>query len=159
MHAPLEGDTENMGRPTKRTARNAERICEMLSQGNSRKTAYVGAGISESTFLDWVREDAGFRARVETAEEAAIANLLEEVRAASRDREGKRGDWKAAAWILERRRPADFGRRQRIDITAAAADEIAGALGAMVDSGRMTREQAEGVIHEFEKRHAEDDPA
>lgn len=40
-------------------------------------------------------------------------------------RERGKGDWKALAWVLERRFPAEFGPTQRIDATVHAPTEPA----------------------------------
>lgn len=76
------------------------------------KTAAVANGIPERTFHDWLGkgrlEDAvepyrSFVGEVEQAMEAWAARAVQRI-----DVHGEK-DWRAEAWLLERRRPDEFG--------------------------------------------------
>jgi hypothetical protein len=61
----------------------------------------------------WLENDPGLRARVEKAEADVEVRLAAEIVQAAPD------DWRAAAWMLERRRPTSYGRAQAAAATAA----------------------------------------
>jgi len=103
-----------MARPTKLTKKRLRAILEPLRAGGTRKAAAASAGVGESTLHDWLRAARGggtslqgeLLIEVERAEAQAEARATGVITAAV---EG--GDWKAAAWWLERRRRADWGRQ------------------------------------------------
>jgi hypothetical protein len=70
------------------------------------------AGIAFQTFNEWRKENAAFSDRIQKAEGEAVAGWLEKIEAAATE-----GAWQAAAWKLERRYPADFGRRDGLEVT------------------------------------------
>lgn len=81
---------------------------QALREGNTRRAAAALGGIGESTFQEWLHEKVGFAAAVEKAEGECEAEMVSRVRRAAL------GDtWQAAAWWLERRRAADFGRKDQ----------------------------------------------
>jgi len=94
---------------TTRTPEAAARILEALSKGATRSAASAAGCISAETLYAWMRDDADFRGLVVAAEFAAVGDFTAEVYAAA-----KRGDWKAAAWWLERRDPEHFGAPSRL---------------------------------------------
>lgn len=62
-----------------------------------------------TTFLTWMRTNRRFRLAVKKAEADSITSLVKTITTAGRR------NWTASAWMLERRHPDDFGRRERID--------------------------------------------
>ena len=135
-----------MARPTKLTAEVEERLVHAISVGATYKDACTCAGISFQTFLNWKKraqravEQVGERdGEPETADpfveffdhikkaqgEAAVGWLAMIGKAARRD-------WKAAAWMLERRYPESYDRNrlrpERIN-EAAPTLETAPTLG------------------------------
>ena len=126
-----------MARPTKLTPEVEERLVHAISVGATYKDACACAGISFQTFLNWkkraqravehVEERDGepeetdhpfveFFDRIKRAQgEAAVGWLAMIGKAANRD-------WKAAAWMLERRYPESYDRNrlrpERIDEAA-----------------------------------------
>jgi transposase len=116
------------GRATKLTPETQERIVEALRAGNYQDAAAAYAGISDSTFHNWLnrgKEEAQrisdgekanpkeaiyleFFAAVEKARsEAEVRNVMHIQRAA------QNGTWQAAAWFLERSYPRRWGRKDR----------------------------------------------
>ena len=96
-----------------------------LEAGNTRAAAARGAGISYECLRLWIRrgekEKTGkhriLARTVEQAEAQAEREAVAEIRAA-----WQRGEWRAAAWWLERRRPETY-REQKDPAGSAAADE------------------------------------
>lgn len=96
-----------MGRKSKLTPDLGERFCEAIRLGMNYKLACGYAGISEPTFYRWMQEaerqggrkpQREFRDALKSAEAEGAAHSLAVINRAAKD-----GDWKAAAWILERR--------------------------------------------------------
>jgi hypothetical protein len=104
------------GRPSKYSQELIDRICYSLSQGNTRTTAATCAGISMETFAVYVREFPEFSDAIKRAEEQAVEHYVNVIHAASGQ------TWQAAAWYLERRRPADFSKQDKVDITTNGKD-------------------------------------
>lgn len=93
-------------------------ICEALANGVTVETAAEIAGIGQSTLYNWLklgREGVAKYKPFADAVEEAIAKselvLLERIHEASKH------TWQAAAWILERRFPERWGRRDRLNVT------------------------------------------
>lgn len=113
---------ERKGRPTLLTERVQYEICERITRGVPAKTAAQAVGISVRTFNDWLKRgleaaddderEAPFVAFAEAVEEARarfVAVHVENVAAAGAD------DWKASAWLLERRTKA-FQKREQTTV-------------------------------------------
>lgn len=123
-----------MGRPTKledviqvpgdkpNTVREVVRrdaILELVRQGCTHRVAALRAGVSESTFYSW--RDRGQKARsgkfrqfyedLQTAEAQAEATLTLQMRVHGRT------EWRAVAWMLERRFPSTWRAKQTVDAT------------------------------------------
>jgi hypothetical protein len=110
------------GRPTRLTRALADAIVSALERGAYRSEAAAAAGLHRGTIASWVErgeadleqeqrtEFADFAVAATRAEAQAELAALNEVR-----REGSFGDWRAAAWFLERRHPSRWRRRDTID--------------------------------------------
>ena len=81
-----------------------KRICDALELGATYERAAAAGGISYTSFARWRREQPAFAAAVEAAEWKATAGWLGSIRDAAG------GDWRAAAWMLERRYPREYGK-------------------------------------------------
>jgi hypothetical protein len=101
------------GRPSKLTPEVRTKLLDALRAGNFRGPAAFYAGVSSRVLREWMtdgkRNPSGphgeFRRRVLEAEKGAeIANVANILKAA------QKGDWKAAAWWLERKANARWGR-------------------------------------------------
>jgi len=107
------------GRPTKLTEEVTTTITNAIAVGATFKHAAQAAGIDRLTFQRWMRlgkaaqsgEYRNFYNAVKKAETAGVLLLLQRIQYAAKD-----GQWQAAAWILERRHPADYGRRDRLAV-------------------------------------------
>jgi transposase len=109
-----------IGRPSKLNEKTKKRLLAALKEGANQDEAASYAGISESTFYRWMErgesEKKGqyreFWEAVKRTESEAVMISLDTIRNAE-----KRGDWRAAAWKLERRFPDKWGKvdRQKVE--------------------------------------------
>ena len=96
-----------------------------LEAGNTRAAAALAAGITPETLRLWMRKGEKKKAgrhrtlarTVEQAEAHAETEAVAEIRAA-----WQRGEWRAAAWWLEQRKPETY-REQKDQGGSAAAEE------------------------------------
>lgn len=91
-------------------------ICDRIAKGVPKKYAALASGVAVNTILEWERRGRGEDERPATeltvwfaAEmEKAVARFIEtKIVEISTDE-----DWHAKAWMLERRFPDEFGRRE-----------------------------------------------
>lgn len=101
-----------MGRPSKYTPDLVKRITDALSLGATRRLSCECAGLSHNTFSEWMRDNPDFADAVSKAEGAAGLRALANIQAAARGNERNPAQWTASAWLLERTRPDEYGRRQ-----------------------------------------------
>lgn len=107
-----------MAAPSKLTDEVIEAVCKGLELGLSRSKATVFAGVSYSNFKQWF--DAGGRpdnfpfkphpryAKFRAAVLKAEANLVKKRIKIIEKIGDEKQDWKASAWLLERRFPEEF---------------------------------------------------
>jgi len=106
------------GQPTIRTPDRAKRLFAALRQGNSRRAAVAFAGFSHDALEDWMKAEPAFKAAVIKAEhDSERARVATIVRAS-------RFNWTAAAWLLERRFPEDWAKRDKVEHTGAIQHEL-----------------------------------
>lgn len=144
-----------MGRPSKLTPAVSRCVLEVLERAGSRSLAARTAGVDPVSVHRWVawgdegREPfASFAVAVRCAEAKAEAAMLARVVQAGAE------DWRASAWVLERRFRRSWSRRdlaaERAQAAAkrAAAAELQAvpleALEAMVQAERERRNRAGG---------------
>lgn len=123
------------GAPSKFTPETVKMVCNALAAGNTRRASCRYAGISHETFYQWLKDQPDFSDAVEKAEADAEVRHVANIAKAAND-----GTWTASAWWLERRQPADWGRKDRIDLNLlrASKDELVSVLTG------GTEEMAEG---------------
>lgn len=119
-----------MARPTKFCDERTERLLSALRAGNTRRAAAAFAGVSDDTLERWEQRYADFAEAIKKAEASAEVQHVAIVAQAAQS-----GVWQASAWWLERRRPADYGRRERVDLNVirSEAQRLAEQLGLDVD--------------------------
>ncbi len=87
----------------KYTEETIGRILHALERGATQKASAAYGGVTEETFYIWRKDKPDFAARVQEASHRGQVELLEAIWTAK-----DKGDWKAAAWILEHRWARDF---------------------------------------------------
>jgi hypothetical protein len=88
-----------MGR-SKRTEEVRAAILASMGEGATDTWAFQAAGISSTTFYDWVRGDAGFASEIKRVRAVYYLSRLKVLQ--------KSTAWQAVAWELERRAPEEF---------------------------------------------------
>jgi hypothetical protein len=101
------------------TPEMVDRLCDAMETLGFMGAACARAGISRSTVDEWVQRGkdgqepfAAFADRWAQARARANATLLDHVRGASAS-----GDWRAAAWLLERAHPEEYPREPSVTVT------------------------------------------
>ena len=116
--------------PTALTSKVHTAICAAVRKGLPLKHAAASAHVGITSVKDWLaagREHPGTRQAALVADiEAAKAELIEEcmevIGSAVTPGEFGVTDWKARAWILERRFHHDFSQRQEQHITVSSEE-------------------------------------
>jgi hypothetical protein len=117
-----------MARPSKLTAATQAAILTALRGGMTRTAAAESNGVDRTQLWRWMARFATFRNAIMQAEAQA------EVRATITLRQAGETDWKAALAWLERRRHADWGKVDRVEIEVKrVAARIAAQTGADPD--------------------------
>ena len=118
------------GRPSKLTPETTKKLIDAIKIGATYEHASQYAGISYPTLRRWMvagekankGEYHDFYNSVKKAESDAVVISLAEIKKAVQD-----GTWQAAAWLLERRYPNDYGRQiQRVEHTGEMGVNVAG---------------------------------
>lgn len=101
-----------MGRPTKLTPELTAQITALIKQGISPTKSATYSGICASTFFQWMGKGRNaevefleFSEAVERASAEVVVRCFEEI-----NRACEKGNWRAAAWWLERNSPEEFGK-------------------------------------------------
>jgi hypothetical protein len=139
--AILTRRTGVMGRQTIDVGPHIERLVQATLLGASFAMAAKFAGISPKTFQRWRRQAeharagsalAQLRDRLSEAEGRAAVSWLARIEQAA-----TAGDWRAAAWKLERKWPEAYGVHAKVDLTVdirRIAKRVADELGVEVDA-------------------------
>lgn len=93
------------GRPSKATIDNQGIICQAIASGAPRRLAAQAVGMHEATLYRHLANNHEFREQVEKAEGQFVARNVALIQKAAIE------TWTAAAWLLERRYPDEFGRK------------------------------------------------
>lgn len=103
------------GRPRKLNAQLIEEMCDLIAEGYSFAEAARIRLVGESTFYNWMslgRTESSepiYKELVKKVEEAAEFSEAEAIQA-MRISAIKHKNWRAAAWMLEKRFPEKYGR-------------------------------------------------
>jgi hypothetical protein len=110
------------GRPDKLTPEVQAKIVNAMAAGNYAETSAQAAGIDPRTFYNWMArgeaEKAGkyfqfFRAVKDADARAEVSDIAVIHMDPS---------WQARAWVRERRHPAKWGRRDRMEVSGAGGE-------------------------------------
>jgi hypothetical protein len=92
---------------------------EAIEAGATFKLACELVSITEAAFCLWRRGDPDFAARVDAAAARGDSSRLKAINRFAAQ------DWRAPAWLLERRRPTEYGRQAaQINVSANAAAAV-----------------------------------
>jgi len=130
-----------MARPTKLTDKVQKRLTDALRAGNTRRAACAFAGISEDSLARWEKAGGDFQAAVAEAEASAEVRAVALIQQAAGS-----GNWRAAVWWLERRRPNEWGAR------AVEAAEVQGPVEIHVDLTRPEKAPADMTDEELQTK-------
>jgi hypothetical protein len=104
-----------------------KRLLDALALGATIRLAAAACGVSEDTLARWRKANPALQADMDAAEAQGAVQALSVIKQAAAS-----GTWQAAAWLLERRYPLEFGRttpQAREDVTQgqAQSDPVADA--------------------------------
>jgi len=101
-----------MARPVKLTLKLTREITAYIRDGNSPTISATLVGISPSTYFNWMSKGSSQKPRFmefsESIERAKAQSIINRVAHISRAADS--GNWRAAAWLLERMAPESFGK-------------------------------------------------
>ena len=101
-----------MARPAKLTLELTKEITSYIHDGISPTRSATLVGISPSTYFHWMskgsKKEPGFLEFSESIERAKAQSIVNRVACVSRVADS--GNWRAAAWMLERMAPESFGK-------------------------------------------------
>lgn len=101
-------------------------ICAILNMGCSRKTAAKYVGCSVDTIRNTARRDEQFRTQLRKAESNLEINQLRNIQDAAKKY------WQAAAWVLERKYPEHYARRDPKQITLTQVSNLLAQLADII---------------------------
>lgn len=108
---------KRVAHPHKLTRAVCDKICEGVLKGNYVATVCQSVGIHRGTYYEWKKKgEQGiepykqFYDRVTEAEAQAEMNILNVIYTNAVDQ----GNWVSSAWILERKYPDRFGKREQM---------------------------------------------
>ena len=116
------GEHKKMGAPTKCTKQVVDQIASAMKLGASVEQAAAYAGITRATLYNWLNSSSthyrALQREVEVAKGGRAVGWLHalQLKASSTDRDA----WKAAAWLLERTLPDQFGPKGQVALSRGA---------------------------------------
>lgn len=134
------------GRPSRKTPDVLETIRVAIDKGGTITDAAEAAGVGRRTIYDWLEQDEDFRDFIELAKLGRRKRLLERIEKRTDE------DWRAAAWILERTMPEEFGKNatvhvegaaprnlilQKVELSAGDPDHLARVLARLAEAGAL----------------------
>lgn len=139
------------GRYTRYNEEVHAKIVEAVRNNASRTDAGLMAGLGKDTIHDWI-----YSARHNGEKFPHLVQLLRDIETAESERNGEiaemiyqtamsraPGTWQAGAWILERRDPGEWGRKDKLEhVNAGPKQQINQVI--LVDSG--AREAARDLL-------------
>jgi transposase-like protein len=98
-----------------------DRLLDNLREGMSIVAACTQAGISENTYYRWLDEcqDGEWTEEVDAAKDFAEAVALSKLKRLG----DEKADWRAYAWILERRYPDRWGAKKELELNVGSTSD------------------------------------
>jgi len=122
------GESKKMGRPSKKEAVR-EQLLANLREAMSVKAACALSGVGKSTFYEWVNDDKEFADEVEAAKRFSEAVMISRLKALGEEK----ADWRAYAWLLERRFPEEWTAKREIELNQTVNDGGAALVVQMIE--------------------------
>jgi hypothetical protein len=95
----------------------------------TRAAAATQSGISKATFYRWMDADEEFREDVEAAVDFAEAVMVSQIKTMGHSRD----DWRAIAWLLERRFPDRWGLKREVEVAVSQKSDGIAEVKAMIE--------------------------
>ena len=134
-----------MARPTDCTPELTEALCAELKLGMAIRAACQHVGIDDSTYRKWMTRGENGEEPFVTFRTAATRAKAEGVRAlVVTVRKAAASDWRAAAWILERREPDEWSRR--VEVTGSEGGPVQVDLRAKIAEVLAERSDAQAGV-------------
>jgi hypothetical protein len=149
-----EGGGSRGGAPSKLTAERRHEICDAIRAGVRPEVAAVYFGVGARTYYRWIalgRAEDAEPCFVEFAEAVELALAEWEARDTLLIGEAAKTDWRAAAWRLERRLPAVYGKRERHEIANADQGSFRISATPSFDPDKLTVAELEQLLALTEK--------
>lgn len=113
-----------MARKGKLTPELQEKICKLIEDGNYDVVACQMVGITDSTFYEWLSKGekftsgryVEFRDAIKEARAKCEANCLKHIK--------EDDSWTSKAWILERRFPDRWARKDKVSLAGHDGQEL-----------------------------------
>jgi len=99
-----------MGRKTKLTPDKHETLLNYIRAGTPKEIAAQAIGITRTTFYRWMHNGNGFSDSIKKAESEAINLYVLRIQKAGEH------SWQANAWVLERRYPELFAKKEIVKV-------------------------------------------
>ncbi len=116
-----------MANRTKKTPARIEKILENLRCGLTIKAACTQAGIHPRTVENWRKDDVEFAAEFEAAIDFGEAALYNDIRISD--------DWRAKAWLLERRHPERWSLKRDMSVQISKENDGSKLVASMLAQG------------------------
>ena len=124
-----------------------DRLLDNLREGMSIRAACTQSGIGERTYYRWLDEceDGEWTEEVNAAKDFAEAVALSKLKRLG----DEKADWRAYAWILERRYPDRWGAKKEVDLnvgsTTDKGNELVTAMISQVQEELNPRDEDEDL--------------
>ena len=103
-----------------------DELLSNLREGLSIKASCALSGVSEATYYNWLDKDEGgeWTEEVEAAKRFSEAVMVSRVKTLGEEK----ADWRAYAWLLERRFPEEWSAKREIDLNHNQVNDGGAAL-------------------------------
>ncbi len=125
-------EPKKVGRPSKKEAVR-EQLLANLREAMSVRAACALSGVGKSTFYEWVNDDKEFADEVEAAKRFSEAVMISRLKALGEEK----ADWRAYAWLLERRFPEEWTAKREIELNQTVNDGGAALVVQMIEQTDM----------------------
>jgi len=130
--AKVPGARGKRGKYGKLTPDVLEAVVQRIEQGDTREQACASCGVGYTTLWAYLKKNPDFEPRLKQARQLSNSTLnacVVQAAVGRYDEHGvcvKEGDWKAAAWMLERRDRENYGRRDPDSLSRAQMVDVMG---------------------------------